>query len=83
MASPLNRQVLILNRSYEPLSLISARKAVVLLYLGKVEVIENRPEMVIRSISTSYPFPSIVRVLKFARVHRRKVVLSRKNIIKR
>lgn len=83
MASPLNRQVLILNRSYEPLSVISARKAVVLLYLGKVEIIEERPGMLIRSISAAYPFPSIVRLLRFARFHRRKIVLSRKNVIKR
>lgn len=80
---PLNRQVLILNRSYEPLSVISARKAVLLMYLGKVEMIEDHPELSIRSISASFPFPSIVRLLRFARIHRRNIILSRKNIIKR
>ncbi|MCA9741129.1 HNH endonuclease [candidate division KSB1 bacterium] len=79
----LNRQVLVLNRSYEPLGLVSARKAVLLIFLGKVEIIENQPDMFIHSISAAYPLPSILRLLQFAKVHRRKIILSRKNIIKR
>lgn len=83
MSSLLNRQVLILNRSYEPMNLISARKAVLLMYLGKVEIIETVQQLQIRSISMSLPMPSIVRLVKYTKVHRRTIVLSRKNVIKR
>ncbi len=81
MAS-LNRQVLILNQNYEPMSVIAAKKAVVLLYLGKVEIIEHHSEY-IHSVSRALPYPSIVRLMSFINVPRKRVVLSRKNILKR
>ncbi len=37
----LNRQVLVLNQNYHPLLVCSARRAISLAYLGKVEVIEK------------------------------------------
>lgn len=81
MAS-LNRQVLILNQNYEPMSVIAAKKAVVLLYLGKVEIIEHHSEY-IHSVSRALPYPSIVRLMSFINMPRKRVVLSRKNILKR
>jgi len=45
-----------------------------------VETLDNR---FIRTISKSYPFPSVIRITKFVRVPYRKVEISRKNIIKR
>jgi len=79
----LNCNVLIVNQNYEPMSVITAKKAVVLVYLGKAEVIERHPIWEIRSVSRSFPFPSIVRLMSFISVPRKRVVLSRKNIIKR
>lgn len=79
----LNRKVLIVNQNYEPLCVVNARKAIILIYLGKAELIENYPELTIRSISRAFPYPSIVRLISFVRIPRRGVVLSRKNIIKR
>lgn len=78
----LNRQVLILNQNYEPMSVIAAKKAVVLLYLGKVEIIEHHSEY-IHSVSRAFPYPSIVRLMSFISVPRKRVVLSRKNVLKR
>lgn len=78
----LNRQVLILNQNYEPMSVIAAKKAVILLYLGKVEIIEHHAEF-IHSVSSALPYPSIVRLMSFISVPRKRVVLSRRNILKR
>jgi 5-methylcytosine-specific restriction endonuclease McrA len=78
----LNRQVLILNQNYEPMSVIAAKKAVILLYLGKVEIIEHHSEY-IHSVSRAFPYPSIVRLMSFISVPRKRVVLSRKNVLKR
>jgi 5-methylcytosine-specific restriction endonuclease McrA len=82
MAS-LNHNVLIVSQNYEPMSVITAKKAVVLIYLGKAEIIERHPNWMIRSVRTVMPFPSIVRLVSFIHVPRKRIVLSRKNIIKR
>jgi len=78
----LNKQVLVLNQNYEPMSVCNTKKAIILIYLGKAEIIERREEE-IRSISTSIPCPSVVRLSMFIRVPRKRIILSRKNIIKR
>ncbi len=78
----IERRVLILNQNYEPLSICSARKAIVLMYMGKVEVIE-RSEIMVRSVRTAMPLPSIVRLSCLIQVPRKRILLSRNNIIKR
>ena len=75
-------RVLVLNQNYEPLSICSAKKAVVLLYLGKVETIESSERM-IRSLYTQMTVPSIVRLLRLIQVPRKRILLSRHNILKR
>jgi 5-methylcytosine-specific restriction endonuclease McrA len=78
----LEGRVLILNQNYEPLSICSARKAVVLQVLGKVEVIESSDRMV-HTVSQRYILPSIVRMSRLIHVPRKRILLSRNNIIKR
>ena len=77
----LNKKVLVLNQSYEPLSICNVRRAVVLLYMGKVEVIELFDHEFLHSVSIQLPVPSIVRLLLYKKVPSKKVVLSRKNIL--
>jgi 5-methylcytosine-specific restriction endonuclease McrA len=79
----MNAKVLILNQNYEPMSVINVRKAVVLLFLGKAELIAAKDGLQIRSVSTSFPFPSIVRLSVYVRVPHKKIILSRKNILRR
>ncbi|RME00819.1 MAG: HNH endonuclease [Calditrichaeota bacterium] len=83
MSYSLNRKVLILNQNYEPIGVVNARKAIILMYLGKAELIERHPHLSVRTISRAYPYPSIVRLIAFVRLPRRGVILSRKNILKR
>jgi 5-methylcytosine-specific restriction endonuclease McrA len=79
----MNAKVLILNQNYEPLSVINVRKAIVLLYLGKAELIASADGKLVRSVSVSMPFPSIVRLSVFVRVPYKRIILSRKNILRR
>jgi 5-methylcytosine-specific restriction endonuclease McrA len=79
----MNAKVLILNQNYEPMSIVNVRKAIVLLYLGKAELIETNDTLRVRSISTSMPFPSILRLGVYIRVPYKKIILSRKNILRR
>lgn len=78
----LKSQVLLLNQNYEPMSVTNAKKAIILLYLGKAEIIEKNSGYV-RSVSTRFPLPSVVRLTRFISMPRKRIVLSRKNIIKR
>ena len=73
----LNRQVLVLNQNYHPLLVCSARRAILLVYLGKVEVIEKYRETV-HSPSVVIPLPSVVKLDKFIKVKENNIVLSRK-----
>ena len=63
------QQVLVLNSSYEPLNVCSVRRAHVLVYKGKAEVLEEigRP---FRSASHSYPWPHVIRLRAYVRVPR-------------
>lgn len=79
--SILNQNVLVLNQNYEPLSVCSARRAFLLLYMGKAEMIETYDGYRIRSILKSYPLPSVVRLDRFIKSPRKKILLTRKNII--
>ncbi|MGC8654298.1 MAG: HNH endonuclease, partial [Candidatus Kryptoniota bacterium] len=75
--------MLILNQNYEPLTICNWKKAVVLLYLGKAEIVERSDGKMLHSVSTTIPMPSIVRLSVFYRVPHKRVILSRKNILRR
>ena len=61
------KQVLVLNASYEPLNVTTVRRAHVLVYKGKAEVIEqlDRP---LASASDTYPWPHVIRLVHYVRV---------------
>nr|WP_228702796.1 HNH endonuclease [Salisaeta longa] len=75
--------MLVLNQDYSALTVCSVERAVVLVHLQKVHVVESVPGQYIRSPSTHLPWPSIVRLKSYARVPFKRVMLSRRNILKR
>jgi 5-methylcytosine-specific restriction endonuclease McrA len=75
--------VLILNQNYEPLSVCNVKKAVILLLLGKAELIEKADGKLLHSVSMAMPFPSVVRLSIYIRLPYKKIILSRKNILRR
>src|SRR5581483_6405225 len=62
-------QVLVLNASYEPLNVCSVRRAHVLVYKGKAEVLE-RLERPLRSASDTYTWPHVIRLVTYVHVPR-------------
>ncbi|MBM2816208.1 MAG: endonuclease [Ignavibacteria bacterium] len=54
-----------------------------MLYLTKAEMVARKDGLVIRSVSTSFPLPSVIRLSTFIRMPFKRVELSRKNIIRR
>jgi len=78
----LKKNVLVLNQSYEPISVCNVKRAIILIYMGKAEIVEKL-EADVQSVNLSIPFPSVVRLNIFVHKPNNKIILSRKNIIKR
>ena len=78
----LNRNVLVLNQNYEPIAICNARKAIVMVYLGKAEIVESYSHEV-HSVSITMPFPCVVRLQIYIYRPFKPVMLNRKNILRR
>ena len=63
------QQVLVLNASYEPLNVTTVRRAHVLVFKGKAEVIEEL-EHQLHSATDTYPWPHVIRLVAYVRVPR-------------
>ena len=57
----INNPVLVLNQNYQPVNICRVRRAVVLLFRGKAEVLENGSGE-IHSINYTFPLPSVIRL---------------------
>ena len=62
-------QVLVLNASYEPLNVCSVRRAHVLVWKGKAEVLESLPKG-LRSATDTFVWPHVIRLVQYVRVPR-------------
>jgi len=79
----MSSSVLVLNASYEPLNVVSVRRAIVLLLKDKAEVVEST-ERYIRARGLSLPEPQVIRLVYYVRVpYTLNVPLSRRTIILR
>jgi 5-methylcytosine-specific restriction endonuclease McrA len=61
------QHVLVLNASYEPLNVCSTRRAHVLVWKGKAEVVE-RLEEPLRTATNTYVRPHVIRLVSYVRV---------------
>jgi 5-methylcytosine-specific restriction endonuclease McrA len=77
-----NSAVLVLNQNYEPLNVCNLRRAFVLVDRGKAEVLEHA-EGAIRSAFTSFPRPSVIRLIYMIRRPRPQMRLTRREIFVR
>ncbi len=76
-------RVLLLNgSSWEPLAVISIARAINLLLAGKAVVIEETGR-VLRTVSSTFPVPSVIALRRYINVPRRKAHWSRKGVLVR
>ena len=75
--------MLVLNQGYEPVSVCTVKKALLLCFLSKAELVEKRSGMTIHTMNIAYPFPSVIRLQSYIRIPFKKIELSRKNILRR
>ena len=82
MASVLTRKVLVLNQSYEPLMIINAKRAIVLIIKDKVKMLEKYRES-ISSVNKSFDLPSVIRLNFYVHLKYKDIILNRRNILTR
>ena len=63
------QQVLVLNASYEPLNVTTVRRAHVLVFKGKAELVEKLEEP-LHSATDTYPWPHVIRLVTYVHVPR-------------
>jgi 5-methylcytosine-specific restriction endonuclease McrA len=78
----INRLVLVLNASYEPIHICTARRAITMVMKGAA-VVEECSAYAIRTSKINVPVPSVVRLRVYRRMPRPNRAVSRKGIILR
>ncbi|UVE94740.1 HNH endonuclease [Dietzia sp. B32] len=78
-------RVLLLNASYEALTALPARRAVVMLIGGKADVVHDHPvEVLVRSVDTAIRVPSVIRLREYVRIpYRSQVPMTRAALMHR
>lgn len=77
------RHALLLNASWEPLCVVPLRRAVVLVLTEKADIVAEA-DGTVRSVSTSVPTPSVIRLRRYVRVpYRGRLPLTRRNVMVR
>ena len=78
------RETLILNASFEPLSTVSLRRAVVLVMQDKAVVEHAHPGLRIRAANIELPVPQVIRLCRYVRVpFRQRAPWSRRGVLVR
>jgi 5-methylcytosine-specific restriction endonuclease McrA len=78
----LQKPVLVLNASYEPINICAARRALVLVLKG-VAAAEEETTHAVHSTRRIMRLPSVIRLLEYRRIPHQTRALSRKNILMR
>jgi len=78
-----NNRVLVLNQDFTPLMVCSIERAFVLVYLNKSEMIRSANGHKLRTVSSSFPMPSVIRLNRYVQAPYKGVNLTRQNIFKR
>src|SRR3954453_20321995 len=81
---PMGSRVLLLNATFEPLAVVTAKRAVVLMLTGKAECVEVALDAAFHSESLTVPAPSVMRLSRYVRVpYRRAVPMTRAGVLRR
>ena len=78
----MNQEVLVLNSDYAPLNVCNLRRAIALVFLGKVDVLHT-DTTIIHTISGAFDSPSVVRLRHHVRRPVPELRLSRRSIFAR
>ena len=78
----LSSAVLVLNANYSPMTVCTAKRAITLHFLDKIDVLSNYDDK-INSPSISLELPSVIKIKTYIKNSNMSVEISRKNILDR
>jgi 5-methylcytosine-specific restriction endonuclease McrA len=76
-------ETLVLSAVYEPVARIPWQRAMTLLFLGKVEVVEEYEDRFVRSVTLEFRMPSVIRFLRALRGRKKAIKFSRESVYAR
>jgi 5-methylcytosine-specific restriction endonuclease McrA len=76
-------RVLVLNQDFSPLMVCSVERAFLLVFMNKSEMLRSANGHRLRTITTSFPMPSVIRLNRYVHAPYKGVTLTRQNIFKR
>lgn len=77
-------RTLVLNAGYEPLGVVSFKRALILVLNQKATVLSGDTDQLVHSARGSYALPRVILLSRYVRVpHARKVPLSRRGVLRR
>lgn len=79
----MDSHVLVLNQDYQPLSICSVQRSMKLLFLEKAELLHDDPDRKVRTVDDFFIYPSVIRLRRYIKLPYHRIVLSRRNIMKR
>jgi Restriction endonuclease len=78
----LRSAVLVLNANYSPMTVCTAKRAITLYFLDKIDILSNYREKV-HSPSITLDIPSVIKIKTYIKNHNMAVEISRKNVLER
>ena len=78
----MSEEVLVLNSDYEPLNICNVRRAMNLVFGGKVDILHEN-SLILRTVSREYRSPSVVRLKSHVKRPHPQLRLSRRSILAR
>lgn len=76
-------ETLVLDASYVPVARVHWQRAITLLFMGKVEILEEYEDRDIKSVTFTLKMPSIVRFIRAMKSRKKAVKFSRENVYTR
>lgn len=79
----MGNQVLVLNADYSAINICTVPKAFLLVFLNKAEMVAKSERITLKTITTEYSMPTIIRLNRYVNIPYKHVELTRQNIFKR
>jgi len=79
----MNQEVLVLNSDYEPLNVCNVRRAIVMVYLGKADVLHADEEALTTAAACGFVLPSVVKLRGHVKRPLPELKLSRRTVFAR
>ncbi len=83
MTTAVQRRALVLNQNYEPLNVCSVRRAFVLVFHGKAELLERGPDPIRAAELREYETPSVIRLNHYVKRPLPRPRLTRREVFAR